>query len=233
MNIQILLYFAVVGTLLSNVAHGSESSLYDFMWLDQDKKVYVLQNKTYKKEKTFYTNIGVGKTVNADFQKTQTLMINTGYNFHEEWGVEAIYLNYDNKSNSAFDNLQKVNTTYPFIRRLNQSYGVLATWTPFYGKINTFNKIIHFDWKFGAGVTRLESENNRETFISRSSYNYYSKEHHTAAALKAGVSVKLTKKVHLSLEMLNQYYKASDPINPAKKDLNTNTDAILSVGFSF
>lgn len=233
MNIQFTLYFTVVITLLSAAAYGSESSLYDFMWLDQDKKVYVLQNKTFKKEKTFYTNVGVGKTINSDFQKVQTLMINSGYNFHEEWGVEALYLNYENKSNSAFDNLQKVNTTYPFIRKLNQSYGVLATWTPFYGKINTFNKIIHFDWKFGAGVTRIEGENNRETFINRSSYNYYQKERHTAAALKAGVSVKLTKKVHLSLEMLNQYYKASDPVNPAKKDLNTNTDALLSIGFSF
>jgi outer membrane beta-barrel protein len=212
---------------------ASEQSVYDFLWLDPDKKVYVLQNKIHKKEKTFFFNAGIGKTVNNDYQTAKNYVFKAGYFFHEEWGVELLYMNYDNKDNAAFTNLQQVNTAYPFIRKMKQSYGALATWAPFYGKINTFNKIVYFDWMFGAGVTRLEAENNRDTFISRSPNNVYKSEAHNALALKTQLKFHLTKHSHINLELINQHYRAPSPINPNVKELNTNTDVIVSVGFSF
>lgn len=212
---------------------ASEQDLYDFLWLDPDKKVYVLQEKIHPREKKYYIEVGAGRTVNADFQKSNNYSGRVGYNFHEEWGVEALYINYQNQPNDAYRNLKQVNTSYPFIRRINESYGLLGTWTPFYGKINTFNKIIYFDWQFGAGVTRINGESNRATFAGRLPTNYYEKASYTAAAVKTALKVHLTKKVHLSFELLNQHYRAPDPVIPSKREFTTNSDAIISVGFSF
>lgn len=229
------LAWAISSTMLMYVdlVHGSEQSIYDFLWLDPDKKVFVLQEKLYPREGKAYVEGGLGKTTNSDFQESKNYVLKVGYNFHEEWGVEVYHAKYNHKPNDAYNNLKTVNTSYPFIRRLNQAVGVMGTWTPFYGKINTFNKIIYFDWTFGAGVARIDTEHNTNTFQSRSATNTYQKSSYNAAVLKTGVKVHLTKKMHLSLEMLNHHYKAPDPINSGKKELNTNTDAILSVGFTF
>lgn len=39
----------VLFTLSAPALRADEKDLYDFMWLDPDKKVYVLQNKVHKK----------------------------------------------------------------------------------------------------------------------------------------------------------------------------------------
>ena len=41
-------------------------------------------------------------------------------------------------------------------------------WSPFYAKINTFNKIFYFDWLFGAGLTSVTTLDNRNEFSSSS-----------------------------------------------------------------
>lgn len=235
MNIKKISYslgFALSCTFSQQV-FGSEQSVYDFLWLDPDKKVYVLQNKIHKKEKTNYFNVGIGKTINSDYQTTRSYVLQAGHYFHEEWGVELLYIDYNNKPNTAYQNLQQVNTSYPFIRRLKQSYGAMAVWAPFYGKVNTFNKIIYFDWMFGAGLTQIEAENNRDSFSARAQENIYKSERLNAAALKTKFQVHATKNLHLNLEILNQHYRAPAATNPATKELNTNTDVIISVGFSF
>ena len=37
-------------------------------------------------------------------------------------------------------------------------------WAPFYSKINTFNKIIYYDWLFGAGLSSITTKDNRNEF---------------------------------------------------------------------
>ena len=50
--LKIALATALVVLFVTKNTHAGEKSLYDFLWLDPDKKVYVLQNKIYKKEHT-------------------------------------------------------------------------------------------------------------------------------------------------------------------------------------
>jgi len=53
-----LLATAILGLLLAGSLKASEKDLYDFLWLDPDKSVYVLQNKVYKKKNSFYGSVG-------------------------------------------------------------------------------------------------------------------------------------------------------------------------------
>lgn len=223
----------ILMTLANFKAQAGEKSLYDFLWLDPDKKVYVLQNKIHKKEYTFYGDVGYLSNFTSKFQNTQGYQVKTGFYFHEEWALEGSFQQYSNGNNDEFRNIRLINRTEPFIRRLNNSYGANLIWSPFYGKINTFNQIIYFDWSFGAGVTRINAESNLKTATSASAINKYKKETYNGAVLKTGVKFHLKENLHIGVEYMNTYYRAPGPQNPKSDKLRTNTDVIMSVGFSF
>lgn len=219
--------------IFSKNTHAGEKSLYDFLWLDPDKKVYVLQNKLYKKEHSVYFDLGYISNMTSKFQDTNGFSLKGGYYFHEEFGVELFYNQYANSNNDDYNNVKLINQAVPFIRRLNSSYGAVAIWSPFYGKINTFNKIYYFDWSFGAGLSKVNAESNIKSVRINNAPNKYEKETYTGAILKTKVKFHVTENVHLGLEYMNTYYKAPGPKDPKSDKLRTNTDVILSVGFSF
>ena len=122
-------------------AIADEKDLYKFLWLDPDKKVYVLQNKLFKKKKSIYTQLGYVAGLSGEYQDTSGLNFRTGYYLNEEWAIEGFYNSYSNKNNDAYDNIKRINQTVPFVRRFTSTYGLMGIWSPFYGKINTFNKL--------------------------------------------------------------------------------------------
>lgn len=228
--------------LLSTLAVGgsptvlaAEKDLYDFLWLDPDKKVYVLQNKIHKKEHTVYANLGVGLGLSSTFQDTSLFHGNAGYYISEEWAVEALYTSYSNKDNEAFENLKRLNGSIPFIRKTKSNYGVIAKWSPFYGKINTFNKIFYFDWSFGLGLGKLNAESNARTVVNPASANIYSAEKYTSVIGKTELTLHATKNIHFGLGIIMNNYKAPGPtINgQSKEKIRNNMDAMVSIGFSF
>jgi outer membrane beta-barrel protein len=219
--------------LITTETHAGEESLYDFLWLDPDKKVYVLQNKLYKKEHKVAVDIGYISNFTSKFQDTRGLQFRAAYFFHEEWAIEAAYQHYNNQNNDDFRNVRKVSGIEPFIRRFNKTYGLNAIWSPFYGKINTFNQIFYFDWSFGAGVTMIDAESSLKTATSSLKVNTYDRETYTGAVLKTNLKFHLQENIHLGVEYMNTYYMAPSPANPKQDKLRTNTDIIVSVGFSF
>ncbi len=219
--------------MLTKRTHAGEESLYDFLWLDPDKKVYVLQNKLYKKEHSFYFDLGYISNFTSKFQDTQGVGARAGFYVHEEWGLELFYNQYSNTNNDDFRNVRLINEAEPFIRRLNSSYGANVIWSPFYGKINTFNKIFYFDWSFGAGISKVNAESNLKTVRIGNVANKYEKETYNGGVLKTKVKLHLKENVHLGLEYMNTYYMAPGPKAPKSDRLRTNTDIIFSVGFSF
>lgn len=227
---------AVIALLASSKTHAGEKSLYDFLWLDPDKKVYVLQNKLYKKEYTFYADVGYIANFTSKFQDTRGFNIKSGFYFHEEWGVEAFYNKYNNNNNEDWRNVRNVNGADPFVRRLNSSYGAMAIWSPFYGKINTFNQIFYFDWSFGLGLSKISAESNRDTVSDTNLRSSYSDESYNAVAWKTNVKFHLRENVHLGVEWMQQHYKAKGPDRNGRKaaeGMKVNQDLIISVGFSF
>lgn len=58
MKTPILLVSIMLILLQMSNAYSGEENLYDFLWLDPDKSVYVLQNKTHEKKGSFYFDLG-------------------------------------------------------------------------------------------------------------------------------------------------------------------------------
>jgi outer membrane beta-barrel protein len=116
---------------------------------------------------------------------------------------------------------------------MKSSYGALAVWSPFYGKINTFNQIFYFDWSFAAGYAQVVADSNIKTVTVNNAPNVYNTEIYNGAVLKTKLKFHLKENIHLGLEYMNTYYMAPGPQNPKKDKLRTNTDLILSIGFSY
>ena len=223
-------------TLSAPALRADEKDLYDFMWLDADKKVYVLQNKVHKKDKTVYLNLGYAMGLSSNFQDTSGLHANAGFYLTEEWAVELLYTKYSNSDNDAMENLKRLNGSVPFIRKTDSNYGLIAKWSPFYGKINTFNKIFYFDWSFGAGIGKLNTSSNAASVATPTQANTYKDEKYTSVIAKTGLSFHASKNVHIGLDLIMNNYKAPGPTingNTPSSKLRQNTDAILTIGVSF
>lgn len=231
-NLWLLGLFVLFGTK----SWASEDSLYDFVWLDPDKKVYVLQNKLFQKVHTFYADVGYLTNYTSKFQDTSGFQGKIGYYFTEEWGIEAFMNYYNNSDNDDVKNVQLINNQRPFIRRLTSSTGLLAIWSPFYGKINTFNRIFYFDWSFGAGLAKISAEDNLVTSLQNATGSTvpekFDQESYTGAIVKTNVKFYFKERYHVGLEYMNSYYQAPSPKSPKTDKLRTNTDVVLSVGFS-
>lgn len=225
-------YFALAFFLPLNIIAGEED-LYDFLWLDPDKSVYVLQNKLYPKEDSFYVDLGyIGLNLSSTFQDTSGASFRGGYFFKEEWSVELAYINYSNSSNSAYDSVIDVTGTVPFIRRPLSSTSIFLVWSPFYGKINTFNKIYYFDWSFGVGSGSYLMESNLKTSVSKTE-DRFETETYTPLQLKTSFKFHIKKNLHLGVELLNTNIQANTPSNPNSKEWDLNNEVILSIGASF
>jgi len=230
---KLMSFLYLIGFFMTAKTHAGEKNLYDFLWLDPDKSVYVLQNKVHKKEQTFYLDLGYISNFTSKFQDTNGVSLKGGFYVFEEWGLEVFYNQYQNRDNEDYKNIRLINEAEPFIRKFSSSYGANIIWSPFYGKINTFNKIIYFDWSVGAGLAQVNTKSNLKNVRNPSQESKYENEKNMGAVLKTGVKFHLNKNVHVGLEYMNTYYKSPGPKNPSKDKLNTNTDVILSIGFSF
>lgn len=215
---------------------ASEKDLYDFLWLDPDKKVYVLQNKVYKKKNTFYADLNYLKSTDNAYLSSSGINLNFGYYFLEEWAFELNYTQYSNSFNDNYTNLQRINGSIPFIRKLNRTMGASAIWSPFYGKINTFNKIIYFDWSFGAGLQNIEAESNKDTVASSSTADSFNNESYVGASIKSIFKVHATKNINIGIGFNRLMYQAPGPTVkgiPGQDSWRSQTEFMIGIGISF
>lgn len=212
---------------------AAEDSLYDFLWLDPDKSVYVLQHKIYEKKNSFFFDISLLSNGSSEFQSSSGYLTNLGYYWLEEWGVELSYTVYSNEDNAAYQNVTQINGSEPFVRRANNLMNINVVWSPFYGKINTFNKIIYFDWRFGAGIGKLDMESNIETVIDPALLTTYSKESYTTVVLKSDLKVYINERFHVQLGIQDSIYQAAGPRDPSAKLIRHNVDIFVGLGISF
>ncbi len=212
---------------------AGEDHTYDFLWLDPDKAVYVLQNKVHKKEHTFYVDVGYLVDMTSAFQDTQGVALKAGYYFHEEWAIETLYLGYHNSDNDNYKNVQLINEGVPFVRRPERTMGVGMVWSPFYGKINTFNKIVYFDWSFGAGYAAVTTKSNLKSVRNANAADTYQTEHHHGVYLKSAYKFHLNQNWHVGVEWMGTYYRAPGPKNPNQDKTRSQNDLILQLGWSY
>lgn len=219
-----------------NNLEAAEGDLYDFLWLDPDKKVYVLQNKVYEKKGTSYANVGLLYGMGNEFQDTYGAHISVGHYFHEEWAFEVFGQKYENSNNESYTNLERINGSVPFVRRFDQLYGAGVVWSPFYGKINTFNKIFYFDWSIGAGLGSVKTESNAKNAGNPDNADEFESESYAAAVIKTSLRFHATESIHIDLQYMRTSYKAPGPTIEGvagEEKFRSNSDLVLSIGFSF
>jgi len=216
----------------TNSLHASEESLYDFLWLDPDKSVYVLQKKLYQKAKKFSLGGSFINSFGEEFMDTYGLDIKADYFFKEEWGVEVFYTKYSNSKNDNYRNVDVALDGVPFVRRVNQAVGAMVLWSPFYGKVNTFNRIYYFDWQFGLGLASLATESNKNS-VGTSVDNYDDKQNFVALAYKTDFRFHLSRKSYLSIGVRNFNYQAEGPTQRSQKKWRDHWDLLIGYGYKF
>ena len=232
--------FSSIFLVTSEHLFAAEDSVYDFLWLDPDKSVYVLQNKTFKKAKTISLEASFLTTLGKAFQDTYGVDLKAQYYFNEHYGMEIFHTRYTNTDSDDYKNVVSVTqanngeqATYPFVRRLNAATGALFLVSPFYGKINTFNKIFYFDWSFGAGLAFLDAESNLRTVSIINAPNAYDSETFTALVYKTSFKFHTSRKWSAVIDLRNMNYQAAGPRDPSSKEMRSNWDFMVGVGFKF
>jgi outer membrane beta-barrel protein len=203
---KILLVFVTL--IMSSVVLADEKSLYNFSWLDNDKEIYVLQNRKFRKDGNFYVGATAAYNLSQDFLDAYGGTVRGGYFFTEDWGIEFLYGKNTNSENDTAKGVKEQGTV-PFYRQIDSFMGAMIMWSPFYSKINTFNKIFYFDWMFGAGVGSITTKDNRNKFDTTAlNQNDLTSESNIGGLWNTGFRFYLNQNWSLRLDLTGQIYKA-------------------------
>jgi outer membrane beta-barrel protein len=140
-----------------------ENSIYDFEWMDQDKKIYVLQNRTYKKKSMTYISLLGAMTASNKLIDSYYGIVKIGHFFSEDLGVEFLGGMGTGSINETGASVREQGAV-PFYRRIDNYLAAAAIWSPFYGKFNAFDAILYLDWFFTGGFGVVSTSDNRNEF---------------------------------------------------------------------
>lgn len=218
------IFLVLVCALMSSAVLASEKSLYDFQWLDKDKEVYVLQNRRFRKVDKVYVGVNGVKTMSGAFINSYGVSARAGYFLREDWGIEFAY---GKNSGSENDTARGVRdqSTVPFYRKVESYMAAMVMWSPFYSKINTFNKVFYFDWMLGAGVASIKTADNRNKFVSVADDSLTS-ENNMGAIWNTGFRFYINDHWSLRLDLTGLHYNADK--STKKQGANVKTNSIFS-----
>lgn len=236
MKSNFLALFLIVSFFLVPKVFASEKDIYEFSWLDPDKEVYVLQNRKFKKAGHLHMNLGGGITTSGAFVDSTAIQGRLGYFISEDFGLEGLYSKNSGKENATAAGVRSSGPqgtgTTPFRRIVDNYWGVMALWSPFYSKINTFNKIVYMDWIFGLGYASLKEKNNKLAFESASLANVVTMETHAGIIWEAGLKFYLNESFSIRTDLTAIHYSTSNISTPGTS-YKSNFDATVSLGYSF
>ena len=229
-----VVFTLILVTFFTLRVRAAEDSVYSFKWLDQDKEVYVLQNRTFRKDGRLYLNVGGGFATSNPFVKSFNLQGRVSYFFTEEFGFEFLYSKNDGKENDAASSVRDngVTGSIPFRRIVNNYMAAMVVWSPFYAKINTFNTIVYLDWMFGLGAAKLEEHNNRNELNDPTDKTETTKTH-SGLVWETSLMFYFTPQWSMRVDLTGIHYRAAMVHDENKDTWYTNYDATVSVGFNF
>lgn len=153
----------ILFSFISIASYAAEDSIYDFEWMDQDKEIYVLQNRLYQKQSKFQFTLLGSKTMSDKFIDGYSGILKAAFYLNEDWGIELLGgLGFGSENPTA--GMIREQGTVPFYRKLETFFGANIIWSPFYGKFNAFNQIYYLDWFISAGLVSVSSSDNRKEF---------------------------------------------------------------------
>jgi len=214
--------------MFMTTAKAGEKSLYNFSWLDPDKEVYVLQNRKFRKDGNFYVGATGAKTLSGAFIDSYGATLRTGYFFSEDWGVEFVYGKNSGSENDTAKGVKEQGTV-PFYRKIDSYTGGMLMWSPFYSKINTFNKIFYFDWMFGLGAASIKTLDNRNKFDpAASNFDELTSETTFGILWNTGFRFYINENWSLRLDVTGQNYKAKKTKQAEGDSTTSSIDKIFS-----
>ena len=233
--------FGIISLILISVfsfksVWAAEDDLYKFLWLDRDKKVYVLQNKIYRKKGQHHIDLGFITHLSSNYQDISGFKAAYGLYFTEIWGLEFFYHHYSSEDNEDTVNLRNFDDVNPLTRKLTSKLGGMLLWSPFYGKINTFNKIIYLDLYFGLGGGILVGEDNVDTVDDPTIRDIFTKRNYATLMGKIVLRVYISRSLHLNVGYHMDYYKVyniSTSEGDTGKSQTITNDVSLSMGIRF
>ncbi len=205
-------------------AYAASDDDYNFSWLDPEKKIYVLQNRKYRKANALHLSLLGGPASGDPYRTIYNLQPRMGYWLSEEFGIEAFY-------EARF---HQINNTYrgmiaaalggagetPLIREITSQFGVLMNWAPWYAKINVFNSVLYFDWYFSFGVGGMTSQIGPKTKDDPVVGYQWKNENLFAVYLGTGHLFHVSENVFVRLDALGHFYSA-----PVYGGINTSGSA--------
>jgi outer membrane beta-barrel protein len=218
------------------VSFAAEDSEYNFSWLDPDKKIYVLQNRRYRKAETIEAYALGGTSLGDPYRTVLQVQPRLAYWFTESTGLEVFYSARFHSTNntyramkSAIDQSNNAFQFSPQIREVTSQFGLLFNWAPWYSKINVFNSILHFDWYFSAGFGAMTSEFGPLTKQEASGAGWAS-ENLFAVYLGTGHLFHLDEHWTARLDVLGHFFYARDEAT-LPKSLYSNFAFNLGIGY--
>lgn len=221
------LVLILVSLIMSTVAIAAEKSLYNFSWLDQDKEIYVLQNRKFRKDGKLYVGGTAAYNLSQDFLDAYGGTLRAGYFFSEDWGIELVYGKNSSTENDTAKGVKEQGTV-PFYRQIDSFMGAMMMWSPFYSKINTFNKVFYFDWMFGAGIGSISTKDNRNKFIPGATENALTTESNIGALWNTGFRFYINESWSLRLDLTGQTYKAEKTKKQQNATATTKASKVIN-----
>ncbi len=228
--------FLLLSMMVTSKVFANEKDIYEFSWLDPDKEVYVLQNRKFRKVGHVHFNAGWGITTSGAFVNATAIQGRIGYFITEDFGLEGLYSKNSGSENDTAKGVRSSGPqgtgTTPFRRIVDSYSGAMVLWSPFYSKINTFNKIVYMDWIFGLGYSTLKEKNNKLAFVSASTANVVSVESHGGIIWEAGMKFYLDQSFSIRTDLTAIHYNTNNVATPGTS-WKSNFDATASLGYSF
>lgn len=234
MKILIATFLCLSSFLFTHQSIAAEGDTYSFTWLDPDKEVFVLQNRKFRKDSRLYMNLGGGFTTSGAFVDSMNVQFRAGYFFKEEWGFEVLYSKNNGEENDTAKSVRNIGGagSIPFRRIIDNYTGAMVLWSPFYNKINTFNKIIYVDWILGLGFAKLDETNNKEEYTIGLPTGEGTKESHTGIMWNLGAMLYFTENINFRTDLNAIHYKAELP-GVGGDQMYNHYDLTFSIGYRF
>ncbi len=239
----LLLLLSVFLDVSSSFAAGTpapaDDNEYNFSWLDPDKKIYVLQNRRYRKAGNPHLYMMGGMSLGDTYRSVYQVQPRMAVWFNEDFGLEVFYSGRSNSPNNAYKALDQAITTggvskSPYIREVRSQFGVLFNWAPWYAKINVFNSILYFDWYFSLGAGTLGTDIGPKTKDDAASAASWSTENLFAVFVGTGHLFHINEHWMVRLDALGHFYSAPIygglPGAPLDKSIFSNFALNFGVG---
>ncbi|MCO5114455.1 MAG: outer membrane beta-barrel domain-containing protein [Bdellovibrionaceae bacterium] len=182
--------------------------------LNPEIKTQVIQNRIVNRRMRFELSPSVTSFWGGNpYMKTSTVGLDVNFHLTPRWSIGVAYnFHAMNELSGEGDRMIRIDSRVQDVDYLKQSVLAKVSYYPFYGKLNLFNNIVHFDiyTSLGGGTVMLRHGNQQ--------------------ALAADIGLAVWWSQHLTTRIGYQYmtYEAQLLNGPVRLDLSS---AVLSVGY--